>query len=220
MKSGGVTPRMLMLALPSLPPQPWFKAPAGQVHVIAPALPAPECAAEYEGQIRALFATALAGATPAFDLILLGMGPDGHTASLFPGAGLARMCGDVARRWAGSGGLLTFCLPPTRPTPPLAGHPLLAEASCLIAPITDSPKPPPTRVTFTYRLINEAAAVAFVALGEGKAGILAQVMDGAVAAEAALPAARVRQARSKAPTWFTDAAACSKLPGVTPVASA
>jgi 6-phosphogluconolactonase len=39
-----------------------------------------DAAGEYEDQIRKLL-----GPTPVFDLILLGMGPDGHTASLFPG---------------------------------------------------------------------------------------------------------------------------------------
>lgn len=46
-------------------------------------LPLPEAVADYEARLRAAFPGREA---PAFDLVLLGLGTDGHTASLFPGA--------------------------------------------------------------------------------------------------------------------------------------
>lgn len=94
-----------------------------------------ESAVAYAEEIQAFFAPA----PPRFDLITLGMGPDGHTASLFPG--------------------------------------MDDYSDPLVAAVYNSPKPPPTRITLTYALLNQAHHVIFLVTGKDKAGLVADIAD-------------------------------------------
>jgi 6-phosphogluconolactonase len=133
---------------------------------------AASAAHEYENQLLQFFQPK-PGEIPRFDLILLGMGPDGHTASLFPGSeGLKEQSRWVMANWV--------------------------------------EKFKTSRISFSFPVLNNAAAVIFLATGPDKADIVRQVLEGKN--DPAYPAQQVLPANGRL-LWLLDKAAAAQLAG-------
>ncbi len=82
-----------------------------------------------------------------------------------------------------------------------------AESSAPVVAVTDSPKPPPRRITLTLPAVNRAAQVWFLVAGDDKAEAVAQGVRGGDPVQ--WPCAGAHGA--DATVWFVDAAAARRL---------
>jgi 6-phosphogluconolactonase len=85
------------------------------------------------------------------------------------------------------------------------GSPLLRESEAWILSISDSPKPPPKRITFSLPVASHGIKIAFVATGEGKKDILKKIFD--TDEGHSLPSGLINGLAQDRVTWFTDAPA-------------
>ena len=107
-----------------------------------------------------------------FEIVMLGVGPDGHVASLFP------------------------------------GYPQLDVNDRIAVAVTDSPKPPPERISLTFAALNRTRSVWFVVSGEEKAEAVSRALaEGTDLHD--VPAVGV--AGREETIWFLDRPAASRI---------
>jgi 6-phosphogluconolactonase len=123
-----------------------------------------ECANAYEAKLKPLV-----NQNGGFDILLLGMGPDGHTCSIFPDH---------------------------------ASFEAAKTSERVVIACTNSPKPPPNRVTLTLSVINKSSYLIFNAFGEAKAEILKKIL---VDEDQTIPSALVKPSSPNGLLlWFID----------------
>lgn len=109
-----------------------------------------------------------------FDIVMLGVGEDGHIASLFPSRAEVDVT-DVA-----------------------------------VVAVTDSPKPPPERISLTLPRLAATEAVWFLVSGAAKAGVVATALGAPTST--ALPVQRLmRDSDAAEVVWFLDRAAADRI---------
>ena len=131
-----------------------------------------------DGELTVDDAAAAYGATMrehgagSFEVLMLGVGPDGHVASLFP------------------------------------GYPQLDVDDRVAVGVTDSPKPPPERVSLTFSALNRSRSVWFLVSGEEKSEAVARALAAGTDVHDT-PAAGV--SGQDETIWFLDRESASRL---------
>jgi 6-phosphogluconolactonase len=138
------------------------------VHV----MPSTGDAASVDEAAAAYSATVRSEGAGFFEVLMLGVGPDGHVASLFPGSSQ------------------------------------LDATDAIAVGVTDSPKPPPERVTLTYEAMDRCRSVWFLVSGAEKADAVARALAGGTDKHE-IPAVGVTGELET--IWFLDRASASAL---------
>ncbi|MCF2487417.1 6-phosphogluconolactonase [Dyadobacter sp. CY347] len=141
---------------------------ADHIHIMRTDIEPEESAREYEKVLKEYFKDS----EISFDFVLLGMGDDGHTLSLFPGT-------DVI-------------------------HEKNAWVKAFYLPAQEM-----FRITLTAPIVNNAACVAFLAAGAGKAETLRHVLKGESNVDL-YPSQIINPSRGEL-HWFVDQAAAEML---------
>jgi 6-phosphogluconolactonase len=144
---------------------------ADRVHPMPVADDPDQAAADYADELGRAARPEDHAQVPAFDVLLLGVGPDGHVASLFP------------------------------------EHPALYDERPVTA-VRGAPKPPPTRLSMTFRTLCSAREVWFLVAGEDKAQAVRLALSGA--GQMQVPAAGVRGRQRT--LWLLDKQAARDVP--------
>lgn len=101
--------------------------------------------------------------------------------------------------------LLLGCGPDGHTCSLFPNHALLRESDAWVAPISDSPKPPPQRITLTLPVVTHGLRIAFVTTGDSKQEILKKIFD--TDEGRGSPSGLVNEGGNERVSWFTDQAA-------------
>ena len=147
--------------------------PAENLHPIHGELSPEKACIEFKGEMEACLPMVLENGVsrPVYDWVILGVGEDGHTASLFPG--------------------------------------VTDYETSQNAVVASNPESGQERVTLTAPVICAAKRVTYLALGEGKKRIVAEVLQNHFSAEN-FPAANIT-AKQGLTEWYLDTKSASEL---------
>jgi 6-phosphogluconolactonase len=98
--------------------------------------------------------------------------------------------------------LLLGCGPDGHTCSLFPGSPLLRETDAWVLSISDSPKPPPKRITLSLPVATHAIKIGFVATGGGKKDIMKEIFDTEEGRQ--LPCGLINQLATERVSWFVD----------------